>query len=119
MSFARWLNARLAVTDTKGRSWPAGGGVGRHWKQKDDTRFALISQGDTFDVFLGRDQMYNVTLTAQTAKEAAWWLIKWWVFTCWFGLKLRLWDWTLGRMLDEQVEQAPTSSGNLERAPWD
>lgn len=115
MGFALWLHRQLVHVDPQGAQWPPGGGHGRRWKQADGSEVALISQGDTFDVFIGRRNMYNVTLEAQTAKQLAWWLIKWWVLVCWCGLKLKLWDWTLSAVLPE-VTLEPPSTRALERA---
>jgi hypothetical protein len=116
VTLAHWLRLRLPRVDAKGQQWAPGGGYGRRWKQPDGSELAVVAQGDTFDVFIGGAQIYNVTLDARTAKELAWWLVRWWIFACWFGLKLKLWDWALARTLSQGAEHGkPPASDDLVR----
>jgi hypothetical protein len=115
--FHPWLQRRLTNKDSKGNEWPAGGGRGQRWKDPDGTELALIAQGQAFDVYIGREPIHNVTLTAKTAVSLAWWLIRWWI-SCWFGLKLWLWDWSISKTYDRWLDdEAPTQPSGLDRAP--
>jgi hypothetical protein len=116
-SFAHKVNDWLLVEDKQGNKYPPGGACGKRWKNPDGTELALISQGETFDVFIGRDRFVNVTLPARTAVALAKWLLVWWAVACWFGLKHWLWRWSLSRIYDSWREDdaAPTLPDGLGR----
>ena len=105
MSFARWLNARLISTDRQGKRWPPGSGRVGRWTQPDDTQVTITSDGDALDLYVGRDKIYNVTLTPLVARQLAWWVLRWWMLACCFGIKTGLWSWTQRRLLDEQQRE--------------
>jgi hypothetical protein len=93
------VNRWLVVTDARGEVHHPGGGRGARWLQPDGTEVSLIARGDAFDIYLGKSTIYNLTLTPSTAVALASWVLRWWAFTTWFGLKSRLWDWSFRRVL--------------------
>lgn len=99
-SLAFWVNRKLVVQDKTGALNPPGFGAVHQWVQDDGTLVTLIARGDALDLYIGRDRMYNLTLEPNTAVSMALWLLRWWRRTMWFGLKLRLWNWSLGKILD-------------------
>ena len=99
----RWiayhLNRRLLTTDAAGRIVRPGGNAQKQWKQPDRGDVTIIARGDAFDLYIGRKEVYNVTLSTRTARELGFWLARWWVITSWCGIKHRLWYWSLGVLL--------------------
>lgn len=112
MTFPEWLQAQLVSQDGKGNEWPAGGGVGTRLKDANGTEIALISQGETVDLYVGRQVFMNVSVSARSLVRLACWILLWWAWNCWFGLRLRAWRWTLRQQLDRRRdEEAPDSVG--------
>lgn len=103
MSFARWLNRQLVTEDRQGHLAPPGAGAAQVWRQSDGSEVALIARGDALDIYIGRERVVNLTLEPRTAVAMALWLLRWWRRTMWFGLKLRLWRWSQGKLLEQQA----------------
>jgi hypothetical protein len=113
-SWAAWLRDNLVVQDCKGTKWPAGGGRGGRWKEPDGAELTVFAQGETFDVYVGQHQITNFALSSRTAVRLARWLLLWWVFSCWFGLKLWLWNKAQNRLYDERRDEEASASGRLD-----
>lgn len=102
---AHRLNRMLIGQDQHGNLTPPGAGPQQRWVQEDAQELVVVSRGDGIDFYVGRRvTAYNFTLTPSVAVRFAWWLLRWWVFTMWFGFKLRLWNWSLGVLLDAKKE---------------
>lgn len=112
MAFSDWLQERIVARDGVGTQWPAGGGCGKRWKDANGTELCLISQGETVDLYVGRLVFVNVPLSARLLVRIACWILVWWCWNCWFGLRLRAWRWTVKKKLDRRRdEEAPDSVG--------
>jgi hypothetical protein len=111
MSLATWIASRLVVQAKNGSWYAPGGGRGHVWKQEDGIQVTLVSRGDAFDLFIGKQTIYNVTVTPTVALAMARWLIAWWAFATLFGVKTWLWNWARGRLVPSAGQ---TSSGNLQ-----
>lgn len=92
---------RLVVVDGADVG-PPGAGKAHVWGQADGSSVSIISRGDALDIYLGKKTMYNLTLEPRVAVAMAKWLLRWWVFTQWCGIKLILWHWTIRKSLEEQ-----------------
>lgn len=97
---ALWVNRRL-VADDRGAPAPPGAGWARRWLQADGSELTLVTRGDVVDLVtkVGAD-VYATPVEPRVAASAAWWLLRWWVGAVWCGAKLRLWEWSLGKLLD-------------------
>ena len=104
------INRRLISKNAAGHSVQPGGNVAKRWVQPEGSDVAIIARGDAFDLYIGKKQIYNVTMSVQIAKELGFWLVKWWIFNAWCGVKLRLWYWSLGVLLEEPREQRKAPS---------
>ena len=116
---AHHLNRRLLETDAAGRFVRPGGAAQRRWRQADRGDVTIIARGDAFDLYIGRKEVYNVTLSVRTAKELGFWLARWWVFATWCGFKHRLWYWSLGVLLentDGAARKKPAALGERQSA---
>ena len=115
----RWLahrlNRSLLETDSAGQTVRPGGRAQKQWKQPDRGDVTIISRGDAFDLYIGRKDVYNVTLSTQVARELGFWLARWWVITTWCGIKHRLWYWSLGVLLENKDESRAKSPALGER----
>ena len=100
------VNRRLIEKDSAGQPCRPGGNAARVWKQTDGTDTTLISRGDAFDLYIGRAVVHNVTLSTKTAVSMMWWLLGWWAFSAWFGVKHRLWYWSLGVLIEEPIRES-------------
>ena len=91
-----WLAERvtsLLAVKHEGRLLPPGAQTAFARTEADGTEVALISNGDSFDLFVGRQSMVTVSLSPATVIALGRWIVSWWVKRTLFGLKLRLWDW--------------------------
>lgn len=113
-SFAEVVRDSLIETDGVGKQWPAGGARGGRWKEPDGGELTVFAQGDTLDVYVGREQITNFTMSARTAVRFMRWILLWWVFGCWFGLKLRLWSWAQNRLYDARRDEEESVSGRVD-----
>lgn len=87
-----WINKRLLVQDPQGSLYPPGGGRQKRWVQPDGSEVTIIARGDEFDLLLANKQRaYTLTMTPRTAIRLALWVLVWFVWTTWFGVKLALW----------------------------
>lgn len=101
MTFAFWLNRKLLVETVEGPSLP-GAGEARRWVEADGQEFTAITRGDHVDLYFGRGRIITqVAVTTKTAAELGRWLCRWYARRLWYGLKLRLWYWSLDRILSE------------------
>lgn len=113
----RWLafkvNKRLLEKDSTGQLVRPGGNAQRRWQQRDNSDVTIIARGDAFDLYIGKSTIYNVTLTTRTATELGFWLVRWWAFSTWCGLKHKLWYWSLGVLLEnaDEPRKAPSALG--------
>lgn len=97
-ALAIWLNRRLVTWTDDATPEPPGAGSAERWHQADGMEILLVSRGDAFDLYVGRKNMYNLTLDPPTAVAIARWILRWWARKMWWGLKLKLWNWTLGQI---------------------
>ena len=102
LNFAVWLNKRLLVVDASGDPHAPGWGPKFTAEQPDGSEITIFANGDEFDLYLaGKRTVYNLTLTPEVGVELALWLLRWW-FRQWFGLKGRLWRWSLNKILNKR-----------------
>jgi hypothetical protein len=95
-----WLSQKLLVKDVDGRMRPPGAGPGLNLEQPDGTQFSVLARGDSFDLFWGRTAITVMPITVPTMMALARFLVRWWFFSTWCGIKLALWRWTMTRRLD-------------------
>jgi len=112
MSLARWVNNKLIEELPTGQMVPPGGRAAEIWRQPDGGLISVASHSDAFDLHvapkgLGGDT-YRFQLDAVIAISIAKWLIRWWIFTMWFGLKPFLWRWSLNRSI--KVKRGSTAA---------
>lgn len=107
---AHQVNRRLIETDSTGQLVRPGGDAQRRWQQADGSDATIIARGDAFDLYIGKSTVYNVTLTTRTATQLGFWLVRWWAFSTWCGLKHKLWYWSLGVLLEGAHESRKTSA---------
>ena len=109
------LNRVLLGKDFAGQPARPGAGSGQRWRQADGAETAIVAQGDAFDFYIGKgDTIHNVTLDNRTAVALMKWLLCWWVWRSWCGLRLKLWYWSLGVIMEpanEQKQQATSLVG--------
>lgn len=94
--------------DAQGRVWPPGGGDSLQLKQEDGATVALLSHGDAFDLYVGRETIYNVTLTPRVAFAIMRWLWRLYVWRLWFGVRPWLWRLVQERRLNARLEEQTT-----------
>jgi hypothetical protein len=111
-SIAFRVNRKLLSFDWQGDARVPGGGCAPAvFEQFDGQKLGLVARGDMFDVYITRrtGPALNVVLTRATGIELGKWLFRWWVFESWFGLKHRLWYWSVSALMN--VEKAPRKHG--------
>lgn len=96
---ATWVNQRLVVVDPDGSLLPPGAGESIRLLEPDGGEVTAITRGDAVDLYFGRKTIYNYSVSPRTAARLAWWLLRWWVWSGWCGLKLKLWHWSLSQIL--------------------
>lgn len=95
----------LCSRDVQGKLWPPGGGQVKKWVQPNGTNVVLVSHGDTFDLYIGRQQLYNLELTRRVAVSLGRWLVRWWIVSTWLGLRSWLWQGVQRRRMNAQLEK--------------
>jgi hypothetical protein len=105
MAFADWVGQRLVVRDVDGSLQPPGAGPGLRQKEPDGGEFTAIARGDSFDLYFGRETIYNYAITPKVALRFSLWVLWWWVWYACFGLKLRLWRWVLTASLAKRRKE--------------
>lgn len=68
-------------------------GAGKHLVVVEDvgTELTVLSLGDSFDCFHGKQAMYGFALEPKTLRKLAWFTFKYWIST-WFGIRLWIWE---------------------------
>ena len=94
--------ARLvSATDDSGR-WKHGGrGRGKIFVDENDQQVAIAIRGEGLDIVVGKKRFAKFTVSAAILGQVVRWAIWWWVFYAWLGLRMRLWRWAIGVMLDD------------------
>jgi hypothetical protein len=107
MSFARWLNTAVLEKTPRGLEMP-GGGVAARWAEGDGREVSVISRGDFVELYVvtSKRDILQAPISTETAVQLAKWILRLWSRKLWWGLKLKLWRWSLGRMLTEKERAA-------------
>lgn len=74
---------------------PPGMNKGVRWEEEDEREIAIVSRGDAFDVYFGRESVYAVSISVSAAMRIGRFLMWWWVWHSWFGIRTALWRWAL------------------------
>jgi hypothetical protein len=94
---------KALVVQKDGDLLPPGAGPAKTWKMRDERRAGVVCRGDSLDLYLGMGRtIQNFTMTPEVAKQVGFFLVRWWCCTMWFGLKLRLWNWSLRAMMKQR-----------------
>jgi hypothetical protein len=102
VSIARRVNTALIVQDKDGLHMP-GHGEAQRWAQSDGAELTAITRGDHVDLYFGRSgQLLQTAVTTETAVAFARWLLRWYARKLWYGVKLRLWYWSLRQVMTEE-----------------
>lgn len=99
---AVYINKKIARFED-GLPRPPGFGVGARFVDFDDYELTVICRGDGFDILHGRRLMTVFSVSPQLMLRLVlfiFWHV--WVCTLWCGLKSRLWNWSLHRILRDQ-----------------
>jgi len=83
--------------------------------EADRRELTLIAKVDAVEVFHGRRQIHAFHISHRVAVKVAVFLLRWWIFSCWFGLRQRLWFWAL-RVKVKHVDH-PQVSHSMGSAP--
>jgi len=103
MSFASRVNELTLEKTPRGPEMP-GGGYAARWREQDGNEMAVISRGDYVDLYVTTSarEVLQAHIPTETAVKLARWLLRLWARRLWWGLKLKLWRWSLNRMLTER-----------------
>lgn len=96
------VNKALAVVVRDNVLRPPGAGKGFRTIETDQRELAVICHGDAFAVFHGRKDMVEFTASPRTMRRLLGFLLRWWVFGTWCGLKTRLWSWSVATLIDAE-----------------
>ena len=67
---------------------------------------ATTYNNDGFELWLGRPDKWFTFYSARQARRLAWFILwEWWAKSTWFGLKRRLWYWSLSTRCAQQPPQ--------------
>jgi len=108
---AFWVAHRTASKDLKGRSAP-GGGQGKVWVDENGHKFAVIIQGEGFDILVGGSETFQFPISSHTAGAIARWLVWWWVVYAWFGLRFHLWNWAVSVLYSDLENERSNSNSD-------
>lgn len=76
-----------------------GAGLAREWRELDGRTLLVVCNGDSFDVYHGRQEPIVFSVSPRIVLQLLWWLVwSWWIVRTWCGLKTRLWAWSLERV---------------------
>lgn len=100
--FAYWLSTKLASTRGSRRAGPGAWRFFTHKSVAGDS-LSVLSVGDTFEVYQGREQIYAFNVPNEVAGQIARYYFQWWVLGTWCGLRSALWRWCL-RVLHAHAE---------------
>jgi hypothetical protein len=70
---------------------------GRRFLEPDGTETAVFARHDAVEIFHGRKVITAISITPVVAFKLSMFLVRWWVWTCWAGLRVRIWRWRTGR----------------------
>lgn len=111
-SLAFRVNRKLLAHDWQGTARVPGGGCApATFEQFDGQKLGVVARGDMFDLYLTRrtGPALNVVLTRATGVELGKWLIRWWIFESWCGLKHRIWYWSVSALMNNT--NTPSKNG--------
>lgn len=106
MGFHRWLSMHLVTQLPDGTLAPPGAGRMKLLRDGDDAKVTAVAQGDRFDLYVGKREIFNFAVSPRVLVRLAVWVLWWFVVVDWCGLKTKLWNWNLRRLQDER-EPAP------------
>jgi hypothetical protein len=81
----------LSVND-RGVLAPPGSGRAWRWRQGDGCELAVVTRGDGVDLYVGREDITVVALEPREAARLGRFLASWWARSCWWGIRLWLWE---------------------------
>lgn len=83
-----------------------GGGIGFRVQEADGSEFAVLTQGDSMEMYRGKKVISSFSLSTETALRLAFWLIwSWWFKATWCGIKRRIWVWAFRHRLDQRKRE--------------
>ena len=68
-------------------------------EQRNGLTFGLQAQGDGFDMFIGTTSIDSYVLDNAAARRLGFWLLSWWLFNTWCGLRTALWNWAQKKVI--------------------
>ena len=96
-----WRVAKITCAPNKRGELKPSGGASKVFVDDNGQQLAIVQSGEGIDVFVGKKAFYQFAMSARLASRLACWLVWWWLFYTWCGLRLRLWNWALGVLFDE------------------
>lgn len=96
---ARWIVERLLEQTPDGRPKPPGSSSALTLKEPNGAVLTAVTNGDTFDVYQGRGQIYAFAVSSGAMRKLARFVLWWWIVRMWCGLKPALWRWAQRRSL--------------------
>jgi hypothetical protein len=91
VNLPRVLLSLLAVND-RGVLAPPGSGLAWRRRQGDGCELAVVTRGDGVDLYVGREDITVVALEPREAARLGRFLARWWARSCWWGIRLWLWE---------------------------
>lgn len=83
-----------------------GGSMGFRVQEADGSEFAVLTQGDSMEMYRGKKVISSFSLSTETALRLAWWLIwTWWAKATLFGIRKRMWTWAFRHRLDQRKRE--------------
>lgn len=101
----RWLSG-----DPDEHCIPPGDRLYYQFGEIDDGKlmYTASTGNDGFEIWLSYtwENGYQAHYRAEAARQLAWFILwRWWGLSTWFGLKRRIWYWSLSRLVKRQKEQ--------------
>lgn len=104
MKLARRVNMWLLEESKEGLVMP-GASDAKRWVEPDRGDFTVVTRGDYVDFYFGRREIVQVAVSTDTAVAMSRWLLRWYARRLWYGMKLRLWYWSLHLTMQEPADE--------------
>lgn len=109
------MNRRL-VEQCGEKLAPPGGSQLFRSIEANGSEMTMIARGDSFDCYQGRREFTAFALSPRTVLKLAWFILwTWWAKGTWFGMKTRLWYWSL-TVIQRELLNKPTEVPSIPKA---
>lgn len=72
-----------------------------YYVEVDGRKIYVEANTENVTAMFGINGMKVYTISIQAARRLIWFFVKWWIFTCWFGLRCRL----INRVIAKEIEK--------------